>query len=535
MNKTSSLNRPSASTERTKHSAIQFTIAIVSIMALASPNTASAGGVVGNGASASCNQAALIDALSGGGTVSFNCGSQPKTIPVTAELTISQDTVIDGGNLITLDGGNSTRLFIIKPEIRFTVNNLTLANGYTTAQGGAIHSGMFQNTVLTINHCTFNHNVSSQPNEAGGGAIYSGAGYLTITNSVFSNNEASMGGAIRILHSNLTVTNTMFSHNKAVDPDRGNGGAIVIDGAKYDDGKIIIRKSKFLANSATAFGGALFNNIYNNNSTTITDSVFTGNAVGGVTKGQGGAIWSNGDPTSGDQWTIYANNTTLTIVNTTVSDNISGQQGGGIWIARHPKGSVISRSTFSGNTALNSMGGGLVQGGTGKLTIINSTFSNNQGKGTYSMGAGIYIADTAKAAITNTTITGNTAQWQAGGIFGGTNVTLKNTILAGNIALNGGHAWDIKHNCFESMRNGGNNLQFPNPKDPPCATGMLLADPKLGPLANNGGLTQTHAILPGSAASQNGSGCPATDQRGAKRPNPAGTSCDTGAFEAVFY
>lgn len=534
MKKISALKLTPILDQRKDRLAAQSMMAIMSILALFGTGPASAGGVVGNGTATSCKETALNDALIGGGTVSFNCGSQPTTITITAELTIAQDTVIDGGNLITLDGGDSTRLFIIKPEIHFTVNNLTLANGYTTAQGGAIHSGMFQNTVLTINHCTFNHNISSQPNEAGGGAIYSGAGYLYINNSVFSNNAASMGGAIRILHSNLSVTNTTFSHNKAVDPDRGNGGAIVIDGAKYDDGKIIIRKSKFLGNSATAFGGALFNNIYNNNSTTITDSVFTGNAVGGTSKGQGGAIWSNGDPTSGDQWTIYANNTTLTIVNTTVSNNSSGQQGGGIWIARHPKGSIISRSTFSGNTAVNSMGGGIVQGGTGKLSVINSTISNNTGNGTYSMGAGIYVADTAKATITNTTITGNTAHWQAGGIFGGANVTLKNTILAENIALNGGHSWDIKHNCFEPMRNGGNNLQFPTPKDSPCTTGMLLADPKLGPLANNGGLTQTHAILSGSAANQQGAGCPATDQRGVKRSKPDGTFCDIGAFEAAF-
>lgn len=494
-----------------------------------------AAGVVGSGNAGSCTEAALNKALSGGGAVTFNCGSQAKTILVGSEKAIAANTVIDGGNLITLSGGNSTRLFIINPGISLTLNNMTLANGFTTAQGGAIHSGKFQNTVLNINHCSFINNVSTQPGEAGGGAIYSAVSNLTINNSTFTGNKASMGGAIRILNSNLTITGSTFTSNKAVDSIRGNGGAIVIDGAKSDNGKIVIRTSHFNKNSATSYGGALFNNIYNNNSTAITGSAFTANTVGGGSgNAQGGAIWSNGDPALGDHWFVNANNTTLTIVDTTVSDNIASKQGGGIWIARHPKGSVISRSTFSGNMATSSMGGGIVQGDNGKLSILNSTITGNKGNGSVSMGAGIYVGVNAKATITNTTIADNIANWQAGGIYGGLNVTLKNSILANNIALNGGNNWNIKHNCFEPMTNGGGNLQYPAPIDKPCTAGILIDDPNLGTLANNGGLTQTRALLPGSAASQNATGCPTTDQRAVTRAKPAGSNCDSGAFEAAF-
>ena len=512
-----------------------YKLFILALLILTVPHVGHASGIVGNGSARSCTDAALTAALTGGGSVTFDCGSSPKTILLSGEKSISTDTVLDGGNLITLSGGNSIRIFSVKPNVHFTVANLTLANGYSTGQGGAIHGGMFQNTVLTINHCNFINNVSSQIGQFGGGAIYSGAGWLTVDKSSFTGNKASIGGAIRILHSNLTVTASTFIGNKALDSNLGNGGAIHVDGAKYDNGQVSIRDSVFKANSATSYGGALFNSIYNNNATAITNSVFSGNSVGGGSgNGQGGAIWSTGDPAKGDQWVINTNNTTLTIVNSTISDNIASKQGGGIWIARHLKGSVISRSTFSGNTAVESMGGGIVQGDIGKLSILNSTISDNKANGTYSMGGGVYIGKNAKATITNATISNNTANWQAGGIFGALNVTLKNTLLANNVALNGGNNWNIKHNCFEPMTNGGNNLQFPKPIDADCTSGILIADPKLGILTNNGGPTFSRAISIGSGASGNAAGCPATDQRGGTRPKPSGTYCDIGAFEAAF-
>jgi hypothetical protein len=67
------------------------------------------------------------------------------------------------------------------------------------------------------------------------------------------------------------------------------------------------------------------------------------------------------------------------------------------------------------------------------------------------------------------------------------------------------------------------------------ATDITNTDPLLGPLANNGGPTQTMALLPGSPAIDKGgtaaNGCLATDQRGVTRPQ--GPACDIGAFEAV--
>src|SRR5205814_10083638 len=96
--------------------------------------------VVGAGTAASCTFAALDAAVMKGGVVTFACGPAPLTIPVTATMTLptGTDTVIDGGNLITLDGQNAVRIlsfnhgnFMVNVT-RVTLQRLTLVNGKTT-------------------------------------------------------------------------------------------------------------------------------------------------------------------------------------------------------------------------------------------------------------------------------------------------------------------------------------------------------------------------------------------------------------------
>src|SRR2546428_6805325 len=88
--------------------------------------------VVGTGTSASCTEAALDACLPGGSsfnrTVTFNCGGAA-TITVTSQKTISADTTIDGGSLITISGGNTVGVFSVNAGVTFTVQNLTIVNG----------------------------------------------------------------------------------------------------------------------------------------------------------------------------------------------------------------------------------------------------------------------------------------------------------------------------------------------------------------------------------------------------------------------
>jgi hypothetical protein len=195
----------------------------------------------------------------------------------------------------------------------------------------------------------------------------------------------------------------------------------------------------------------------------------------------------------------------------------------------------VTNTTLSGNAA-SSQGGGIWSGNDATVTITNSTIFGNQAvsaDGTNGLGGGI-MRTSGTINITNSTIAGNTAGFQGGGIVGGTATTVTNTIIANNIANNGGNNWNIKNNCFDPLTNGGNNLQFAptNPNDQDCGAEITTVNPLLGTVTNNGGATQTLALLPGSPAinTGNNAACPATDQRGVNRPQ--GGSCDIGAFEA---
>lgn len=478
-------------------------LSITATLTIASMAPTSAAGTVGNGTSASCTEAALNTALAGGGNVYFNCGSTPVILTVTSQKVIAANTVIDGGTngstLITLSGGNKTRIFSTQSNVAFTIKNLTLANGFTTDQGGAISNGY--RGKLTVTNCKFNNNVSTKSGAFdGGGAIYTQSeSTVTIQNSGFTGNKAGNGGAINNLLSNLTVVNSTFTNNQSVRSGTGGGGgAIYIDGGNGNSGKISISNSTFTKNTAVLQGGAIFNQLYNTNTSSIQNSTLSGNSVTGTgNQGFGGGIFvvSNGTAT------------VLTVANTTLSGNTASNQGGGIW---------------SGNNAT--------------VNITNSTIFGNQAvsvDGKNGTGGGI-MRTSGSINITNSTIAGNTAAFQGGGIVGGTATKVTNTIIANNTAKNGGNNWNIKNNCFDALTNGGNNLQFApsNPNDKDCGAGITTNNPLLGSLANNGGSTQTLALLAGSPAinAGNNAACPATDQRGVARPQ--GGVCDIGAFEA---
>jgi hypothetical protein len=108
--------------------------------------------------------------------------------------------------------------------------------------------------------------------------------------------------------------------------------------------------------------------------------------------------------------------------------------------------------------------------------------------------------------------------------------TMVGSIVANNM-LGGGPTTDFLANCAGAVPStNSNNLTFPD--NTGCAASV--GNPLLGPLASNGGTTQTMALGPGSAAIDQlpvGSNCPATDQRGIARPQ--GPACDIGAFELV--
>jgi Big-like domain-containing protein len=186
---------------------------------------------------------------------------------------------------------------------------------------------------------------------------------------------------------------------------------------------------------------------------------------------------------------------------------------------------TISDSLFRDNTAAQA-GGAVQHNGDGAITVTNSTFTRN----TASSGPGGAFATiaTPQAVLTirNSTIVQNTAATVGGGIREGASapVTLENTIVASN----------SPDNCAGTITDGGRNVAFPA-SDTTCgASGFISGDPKLQPLGDYGGPTQSMRPLAGSSAvdviATTGEDCPAADQRG--KPRAAGPKCDVGAVES---
>jgi hypothetical protein len=213
--------------------------------------------------------------------------------------------------------------------------------------------------------------------------------------------------------------------------------------------------------------------------------------------------------------------------------NNTASYGGGIWTGAGPTNVEIVDSTISGNGAI--QGGGVASFGA-QLRLANSTVSGNTAS---DLGGGVFInyPKYGRTKIVSSTIAANDATNGGGGIYtdrGKTQAT--GSILAGNTTSGVGPDCGVA--LDSSVKSRGYNL-FEDSSGCEIRGRVSLdivgSDPLLGPLANNGGPTATHALLAGSPAidagnPRVGSGallCPPLDQRGSSRNG----RCDIGAYE----
>ncbi len=280
---------------------------------------------------------------------------------------------------------------------------------------------------------------------------------------------------------NLTLFNLTISGGAQ---DDGGGGI-------YNGGTLVMIHTTVSGNSTLSRGGGVLNDI--GSTVTVSDSTFSGNS----------ADFGGGMDNLGSQ---------VTISDSTFSGNSAGSRGGGV---SNDSGSTVtvSNSIFSGNSAgdTNDSGGGADNDIGSTMTISNSTFSGNSAGGN---GGG--VLNVANLTLTNTTFSGNSAQGFGGGIASESGqVTISGNTFSGNSAavFGGGVFTDPSSdttimnsiianslsgdNCSSSLSIGNT---FDLSDDDTCFGFTQSSTIKLDMLKDNGGNTQTFALLPGSSA-----------------------------------
>ena len=229
----------------------------------------------------------------------------------------------------------------------------------------------------------------------------------------------------------------------------------------------------------------------------------------------------------------------VTLRNSTVLANRATESGGGIAVIDGTL--TLIDSTVMGNFADRDVGGGIAYA-EATVTLSNSTVSRNAGVGIGPVWTGARDGLGGTITLTNSTVSGHGAA--AAIELDGASLTLTNsTASGGGIRGDAGDGTTTMTNSIVSSLGGcgahvvsnGYNIESPGDTcgldQPTDQVNVSADDVKLGELADNGGPTMTHALLPGSVAIDV---IPADmcevdeDQRG----QPRDTMCDVGAFEA---
>jgi len=395
-------------------------------------------------------------------------------------LPVIVNTVSIHGNGDTITRGPTApefRIFEVAATVGdLSVTDLAITDGLAAGDGG----GILNNGILSLTDVTLANNAVTTGSGGGaGGAGLDNEGSATVTASLIANNLAAsvgygaLGGGISNDDGSLTIVSDVFSGNTAVDTAGGDalGGAI-----SNNNGAVNVSTSTLEINSAISnygtYGGAIDNGSDGNTggTVTVTASTLSDNTAFGTYLGPGSGGGANGGGLNNFGTT---NITVSTIANNTAT-------------------TVSSSYSFGG------VGGGLNNFGT--MTVTHGTLAGN------SANSG---ADSA-ASISN----------------GSATMTLVATIVAKGTD---------SPECLGTITDSGYNID----DDGSChfmAAGSIsdsaLLDGSLGSLANNGGSTETIALLTGSPAINQvtmPSDCTGNDQRGIAWPVP----CDMGSVEVM--
>jgi len=472
----------------------------------------------------------------------FN-GEAQDVIRLQSELLITESITIDGGDLgIVISGDTNGDDSLVAGTFITDVSN-SLQNVSDNTQVFNVLRSFSSNEVVTLSGLTI----------TGGNSITSGGGVqasdtsVVLNDSIVSGNQAADGGGgISTSYGDLTLVGSVVEGN-LVRADQSGG---------------------------IGFGGGIsagYGNVM------LTDSTVSGNAVGSLGSnaryvGGGGVAASRGDLTL-TRSTVHGNSllgddskgggvityqSNVSLVSSTVSENLAGSsessrsRGGGI----HSINTVLTLtgSTVNGNRVegLDAHGGG-IDTDNGSLTLLSSTVSGNAATshsiiGRRSEGGGIY-SNAQTNVIVDSTITRNEADVGGGisvnDLFAASSLELNNSIVAANTATDPLFEetddidigfFSVSLDASSSLIGSGDHLPGLNTTfGIPDANGNLVGDffapvdPLLAGLADNGGPTLTHSLLPISPAINAGNSDLEFDQRGEART--AGEFADIGASE----
>ncbi len=347
-------------------------------------------------------------------------------------------------------------------------------DGFTVTGGNADYSGQ----------------LDSLGKHGGGMIIVNGS--PTIASCHFVGNRAeSLGGGLALYHNKETVEvrDCVFSDNTAW---RGGGVA-----NQYTDSTTYVN-CVFRHNHVGQMGGGMSNEACS--SLEVSGCLFYGNS----SEKNGGGMYNSGFLNSENR-----------VEDTTFSLNSAGELGGGMYVNYGFTKMEIGGCTFFGNSA--EIGGGLWADI--NSPVVNCTFSANSAK----TGGGMMLVNNSRPVILNCTFAENSASVQGGAIhsYNMTKTTATNCIFWSGGKTTGQVTTDTSSTVGVSF----------SVTDRPGA-GNTTDDPMLGPLADNGGPTPTHALLDGSSAIDAGinQDAPPVDQRGV--PRPQGKAVDMGSYES---
>lgn len=447
------------------------------------------------------------------------------------QLSITEGVTIQGNNA-TIDSQSLDRVFYVNSPTLVTVRDLVITRGSIADFGGCVY------------------------NETGS--------RLRIENSTIRECQSQGPGAGLANQGDATLIGVTIEDNVAVAGEGGCGGGVF-------NGNQLFVSNSLIRNNSAGLGGGLCN---------VAQASLEDTLVESNQSRVGGGIAN---------FALAGVEASLQMTRGAIRQNRSGDIGGGLlngsaWENLRALARLVD-VTIQGNIATHeddfAFGGGIANlasdGGIAELELLRVTVSYNQLEAAPNLsdvqllGAGIANSvfdptSIARARLTNVTISGNQAFLEAGkigvarggGIYNGAEMTISHVTMYLNVAVDGTGIYEeeggttsirssiiaaldiLRDVCQGTLESLGYNLFYPGSGCSGLApTDLIGVDPLLGPLQNNGGLTETHELLPNSPARDYvplsscldfNNNLLAEDQR--TDPRPKGPGCDIGAFEA---